>query len=218
MNSSSQMRGPSGTTHTFARTNRWSAASTVLSSCAANARYFRLALPGHRLIQIGTDGGLLATPREVDELLLVPGERADVLVTANGNANEVLEWTSLRYDRGHGTGNLPDAVIFQMRHGNDAPLTAPAIPTAFTPISALPEATVQREIKLEESMATGGHGAGHGSHATDMAAVFSINGQVHPDATPLAARLEAVEQWSVVNTTEMTGELARPQCHVRQPQ
>jgi FtsP/CotA-like multicopper oxidase with cupredoxin domain len=172
---------------------------------AANARYFGLALPGHRLIQIGTDGGLLPTSREVDELLLVPGERADVLVVAAGEANEAMEWTSLRYDRGHGTGDLPDAVVFQMKHGNDAPISTPAIPDALVPIAALPEATVQREIKLEESMAMGGeHGGGHGSSmSTDMAPVFSINGQVYPDATPLAASLDAVEEWSIVNTTEM---------------
>lgn len=48
-----------------------------------------------------------------------------------------------------------------------------------------------------------GHGAGHGSSTDDMAAVFSINGQVYPDATPLAASLEAVEEWSIMNTTEM---------------
>lgn len=170
----------------------------------ANARYFRLALPGHRLIQIGTDGGLLPAPREVDELLLVPGERADVLVVASGEANEAMEWTSLRYDRGHGTGDLPDAVVFQIKHGSDAPITTPATPDAFTPIAALPEAAVQREIKLEESMAmSGDHGAGHGSSMTDMAPVFSINGEVFPDVTPLAATLEAVEEWAIVNTTEM---------------
>jgi FtsP/CotA-like multicopper oxidase with cupredoxin domain len=171
---------------------------------AANARYFRLALPGHRLIQIGTDGGLLPAPREVDELLLVPGERADVLVVATGDANEAVEWTSLRYDRGHGTGDLPDAALFQMKHGAGSPLTTPVIPEAFAPIAALPEATVHREITLEESMAMGaGHGAGHGSSASDMVPVFSINGQVYPDATPLAASLETVEEWSIVNTTEM---------------
>lgn len=172
---------------------------------AANARYFRLALPGHRLIQIGTDGGFLPAPREVDELLLVPGERADVLVVASGAANEAMEWTSLRYDRGHGTGDLPDAVVFQMKHGSDAPIATPSTPSAFAPIADLPAATVQREIKLEESMAMGGgdHGAGHGSSTTNMAPVFSINGEVFPDVTPLAATLETVEEWSIVNTTEM---------------
>lgn len=171
---------------------------------AANARYFRLALPGHRLIQIGTDGGPLPAPRETDELLLVPGERADVLVATNGGANEAIEWMSLRYDRGHGTGDLPDAVVFQMKHGSDAPIATPSTPVAFAPIVALSEPTVKREIKLEESMAMGkGHGAGHGSSSTGTGPVFSINGQVYPNATPLTANLETVEEWSIVNTTEM---------------
>lgn len=169
---------------------------------AANARYFRLALPGHRLLQIGTDGGLLPTPREHDELLLVPGERADVLVVATGAADEAIEWRSLRFDRGHGTGALPDATIFQMRHGSAPPISTPAVPDAFAPIAALPEPTVWRELTLEETVGTGGgHGGGHGS--SGMVPVFSINGQVYPDATPLAASLEAVEEWSIVNTTEM---------------
>lgn len=175
---------------------------------AANARYFRLALPGHRLIQIGTDGGLLPAPVEVDELLLVPGERADVLVAATGDANEAMEWMSLGYDRGHGTGELPDAVVFQMKHGSEAPITTPTIPDAFSPIEALPAATVQREILLEESEGMSGGHAGHGASTTGtpsatMAPVFSINGQIYPDATPLAATLDAVEEWSIVNTTPM---------------
>jgi FtsP/CotA-like multicopper oxidase with cupredoxin domain len=171
---------------------------------AANARFFRLALPGHRLIQIGTDGGLLPASREVDELLLVPGERADVLVVASGEANQTLEWTSLRYDRGHGTGALPDAVIFQMKHGSEAPIATPETPSALAPIAELPAASVQRELKLEESMAMGGgEHAGHGSSTTGMAPVFSINGEVFPDVTPLVSTLETVEEWSIVNSTKM---------------
>ncbi|MEN9578427.1 MAG: hypothetical protein RJA70_1436 [Pseudomonadota bacterium] len=91
-----------------------------------------------------------------------------------------------------------------MKHGSDAPVTTPTTPDAFTPIPVLPEATVERKLKLEESMAmSGGHGAGHGASATGMGPVFSINGQVYPDATPLAASLETIEEWSIVNATEM---------------
>lgn len=173
---------------------------------AANARYFRLALPGHRLIQIGSDGGLLAAARELDELLLVPGERADVLVVAAGEAGAALDWKSLKYDRGHGTGELPDAVLFQSKNSKGAPISTPAIPTTLTSIAALPAADVRRELKLEEAVGAsgGGHGGGHGSGgSTGMTTVFSINGQVYPDATPLSAQLGAVEEWSIVNTTEM---------------
>jgi len=173
---------------------------------AANARYFRLAFPGHRLLQIGTDGGLLTAAREFDEVLLVPGERADVLVVMEGDAGTALDWKSLRYDRGHGTGELPDAVVFQSRNGEGAPISTPAMPTTLTNIAPLPEATVQRELTLEESTGTSGGHAGHGGgHASGAEAttVFSINGQIYPDATPLNAQLGAVEEWSIVNTTEM---------------
>jgi len=37
----------------------------------------------------------------------------------------------------------------------------------------------------------------------EMATVFSINGEVFPDVTPLAGTLGTVEEWSVVNMTEM---------------
>lgn len=167
---------------------------------AANARYFRLALPGHRLVQIGTDGGFLTAAREVDEVLLVPGERADVLIVMRGDAGAALDWKSLRYDRGHGTGGLPDVVVFQSKNGDGAPMVTPPAPTTLASIDALPPATVRRELKLEESMGSGG---GHGGHGSGMAPVFSINGQVHPNTTPLNARLGAVEEWSIVNTTEM---------------
>lgn len=165
---------------------------------AANARYFRLSLPNHRLFQIGTDGGFLPTPREVTELLLVPGERADVLIVAASDPGQSLLWKSLRYDRGHGTGDLPDVSVFHLQHGEAAPLAALPLPTAFTAIAGLTNPVVQRELRLEESM--GMHGGGHGS---DMAPVFSINGQVHPDITPLYATLDTIEEWSIVNTTEM---------------
>ena len=157
---------------------------------AANARYFRLALPGHRLTLIGSDGGLLPAPRQVDEVLLVPGERADVLVTATGEAGAALAWQSLPYDRGHGTGAKPVATVFQQRNDAVAPVTTPAVPATLTTIAALPPATVVRELRLAE-------GGGH--HAP----TFSINGETFPAITPLTARLGDVEEWSIVNTTEM---------------
>lgn len=49
----------------------------------------------------------------------------------------------------------------------------------------------------------GGHGAGHGTSAAEMAPVFSINGKAYPAAEPLRARLGTVEEWTIVNTTEM---------------
>ena len=46
----------------------------------ANARFFNLTIPGLKWWIIGTDGGLLDKPIQVDKLFLAPGERADVIV------------------------------------------------------------------------------------------------------------------------------------------
>lgn len=166
---------------------------------AANARYFRLALPGRSFRLIGTDGGLLEAPRQLREILLVPGERADVLVDADAAAEGALEWQALPYDRGHGTGALPEADVFQMRSTADSPVTTALVPSEVASISPLPEPTVRRKLELEESM--GAH-SGHMSSA-GMGPVFSINGFVYPDFEGLSGVLDTVEEWSIVNTTTM---------------
>lgn len=55
----------------------------------SNARFYRVALQGHSLHVIGTDGGLLGAPSAAQsEILMAPGERVDVLVqvsTSNGD-------------------------------------------------------------------------------------------------------------------------------------
>ena len=49
----------------------------------SSARLYRLALEDHPLHLIATDGGGISAPLALDELLLAPGERAEVLVQAN---------------------------------------------------------------------------------------------------------------------------------------
>src|SRR5690606_5119008 len=51
---------------------------------ASSARVFRLALQGHRMLHVGTDGGLFERPIEVDEILLANSERAEILVRGTG--------------------------------------------------------------------------------------------------------------------------------------
>ena len=65
---------------------------------AANARYFRLKLEDHPLYLIGTDGGFLERPVELTELLLAPGERADVIVRLERAGTYRLQ--NLPYERG----------------------------------------------------------------------------------------------------------------------
>lgn len=164
---------------------------------SANARYFRLALPGHKLVQIGSDGGLLTIPRELDEMLLVPGQRADLVVAASGEPAESFDWVTRSYDRGHGMGTEPTANVFQMPNSDEAVASVPEVPASLASIAELPAPSLSRELRLEESM---------GSIEMTMAGMapsFSINGETYPDVTPLVGELGSVEEWSIVNTTEM---------------
>jgi FtsP/CotA-like multicopper oxidase with cupredoxin domain len=158
---------------------------------AANARYFRLALPGQKLTLIGGDGGLLEAPREVDELLLVPGERADVLITPMGAPGSTLDLVSLPYERGHMTGMLPTAHVMRLHYSPEPALTPEPVPASLRSIPANPEPVRTRSFKLTEEMASG------------KEPVFRINGEAFPDITHLEAKLGETELWDVENDTEM---------------
>jgi spore coat protein A len=61
----------------------------------ANSRFYRLRLSsGQPFVQIGTDGGFLETPVTVNELLLSPAERADVIIDFSGHNGEKILLTN----------------------------------------------------------------------------------------------------------------------------
>jgi FtsP/CotA-like multicopper oxidase with cupredoxin domain len=57
---------------------------------ANSSRYHALTLDGHPLQQIGSDGGRLDRPHPTDELVLAPGERAEVVVPLNDTGTFAL--------------------------------------------------------------------------------------------------------------------------------
>jgi FtsP/CotA-like multicopper oxidase with cupredoxin domain len=96
-------------------------------------RFWRLAVPGHTLYRIGGQGGLLdrvrveggtvgatsgADATQVDlgyergEILLVPGERADVVLVPNGDVGDALELVWKDFARGrHGMWMEGDTMV-----------------------------------------------------------------------------------------------------------
>jgi bilirubin oxidase len=66
---------------------------------AGASRVYRLALPGHKLLHIGSDGGLFERPLEVDEIVLANGERVELLVRGTGVPGERVVLQTLPYDR-----------------------------------------------------------------------------------------------------------------------
>jgi len=168
---------------------------------ASNARYYHLALEGHPLHLIATDGHFLGQPVELDALLLAPGERADVLVQLAGRGSFRL--LDLGYDRGSGhmmggghmMGNGPGSAA-------DAPhplltIVAPArrrtvtLPSRLTTVDAVDTTRVaqRRRFVLGEAM---------------MGRAFSINGRTFDhERVDVRTRLDDVEIWEIVNGTGM---------------
>ena len=71
----------------------------VVNACSS--RFLRLRLDGQRLQLLGIDSGRQQSPTSLDEVVLAPGNRADLLVTAAAGTS-VLR--TLRFDRGRVPG------------------------------------------------------------------------------------------------------------------
>ena len=66
---------------------------------ASAARVFRLAIPGQKLLHVGSDGGLFEHPVEVSDILVSNSERVELLVKGTGAPGSATVLQTLPYDR-----------------------------------------------------------------------------------------------------------------------
>lgn len=160
---------------------------------AGSARFYRLALPGHRFTVIGTDGGPIATPRTSDELFLVPGDRLDVLVDGTGSPGSTATLQNLPYARGHGAGLTEAADVLRLRYATDPALPTLPAPAPGARVEPLATAGVApRTVTFNE----------HIDRDLEQV-VFTINDRSYPDVPDVVARVGATEVWDLVNASEM---------------
>ena len=171
---------------------------------ACTARYLRLRLDGQRLRLLGFDSGHLAEPRDVEEILLIPGNRADVLV-ATVQGTSTLQ--ALPYPRGEvmgmggGMGNDPQS------RNNAESTTLATLQVTGDEATPLPPVTVQadqldlrggplsarRKLILAMGMGMGGGGMS-----------FTIDGkQFAPDRVDQTVQSGTIEEWTITNTSPM---------------
>jgi FtsP/CotA-like multicopper oxidase with cupredoxin domain len=157
---------------------------------AAKSRYFQLALDGHTFTRIGSDGGLIPAPVDSDTLLVIPGGRADVLVTPKGRPGAVLtvKWTA--YDRGYGTAYMrPDEDLLYIHLTTDAEYEeapAPADLRAIDPIDA--SNAIARNISLTMGATT---------DTGDV--VLGIDGVPSWQAAPFESHVGDTDLWTITN-------------------
>jgi FtsP/CotA-like multicopper oxidase with cupredoxin domain len=156
---------------------------------ASAARYYRLALPGHTFLHVGSDGGLFERPVARSEILLAPSERVEVLVQGSGAPGSQSVLQTLPYDRYVPQTRPKDwdqpRVLLTLEYSTDPPVAPPAIPATLRPVPPLDPATAT---------------------ATRLVVLFQgfINGKLFDEhRVDVAAPLGATEIWQVENPLGM---------------
>lgn len=156
---------------------------------AAAGRYYRLALPGQTMTQIGTDGGLFERPIEVDEILLASAERVELLVRGTGAPGSAVVLQSLPYNRYIPQTRPPGwnepRDLLTLRTTMEPPAAPVAIPAVLRHVVALDTtaATATRVMVLSQGFING--------HLMDM------------DRVDVRSTLGATEIWQLENIVGM---------------
>jgi len=159
---------------------------------ASASRFYRLKLENHPLAVIATDGGPLAVPLILEEMLLSPGERADILVQGDRESGE-YRLLNLPYNRG-GAG---------MMGGPQRPSNADVLATM------LYEGRTASKLDLPASLATidplpKPDGPARTFVLSESGMRFLINGrEFDHNRVDTTVRLDTVEDWEIINRGTM---------------
>ena len=160
----------------------------------ARARYYTLALRGHTTVKLGGDNGLAERSAAVGRVVLVPGERADLVVIPSNEpgSTEILRW--LPTDRGFGTVfNRPPEDMLHLETVAEPPVVPAAIPEFLREIEPI---DTSHAIELELDLTIDTEPGRNGSEV-----VMGINGVPYWNSKPLLASIGQTHVWTVVNDT-----------------
>lgn len=123
---------------------------------ASNERFYRMSLDsGQQMIQIGSDGGLLHKPVRLDELILGPAERADVIIDFSNQsvgASIILNNTARNpFDFGEEADPLTTGLIIEFRVKEASSQDTSSIPQTLSVIKKSEECDAKktRDITLD---------------------------------------------------------------------
>jgi len=157
---------------------------------AAKSRYFLLNLEYQPFYVIGGDGGLQERATTVDELLVTPGERADVIVTPKGPRGGSLVLRAMLYNRGYGSVEYRNVEeIMTVALSGDAPVAKAELPAIHRDI-AVPRIEGATKVDLLLTLPPAG---AHGKSE------FQVNGVPYWNAKPYLSKLGETQIWTVKN-------------------
>lgn len=168
---------------------------------ATNGRYTRLVLDGAPMVVVALDGSALAKPVTVTELLLAPGQRAELVVRAPTSSGQKMVLRTVPYNRGLMVPVSPAAKLFEISTRNAAVVPAVALPTSLPTPSPLPNnLTVTQTLVLSDMGMGAGAGMGMGMMGGSATGRFTINGKVFdPARDDISMKAGVAEEWIVRN-------------------
>jgi spore coat protein A, manganese oxidase len=166
---------------------------------ASNARFWNLTVDGTPpMVQIGSDGGLFDRPVPLSQLLLLPAERADIVIDFSKFAGKTLTVRNpdLPADVSSPAEALPTVMEFRVgkKVTHQGP---PKFPTTLPgSMPALGAPSLTRVITLEEAE----------DPITGEPAYGSLNGRKFDDQRGVTEqpKVGTTEDWKLVNLTEDT--------------
>jgi FtsP/CotA-like multicopper oxidase with cupredoxin domain len=163
----------------------------------SNARFWDIYVEGQDLRVVGTDGGFIETPYDVEHLVVAPGERYLVVFTAKGEPGAEVRLMNRRFqlheEGGHmvevdplGNGDNP-AMTFVL--GDAAVAGTPWVQPAVTPLPYTgPSEILGHHWLLDEVMDEG---------------TVSIDGAAWPDVPLVSVTANTATTFVVENLSEM---------------
>ncbi len=179
----------------------WVRLRLINASCS---RFYRLHLEGHEMFQIASDGGSLPAPVGIEELLILPGQRAELMIEGS-RAPGAYRLLNLPYNRGAGgmgmgmgmmggTAAGASSTIATFTYSGQAGRAIP-LPRKLVSVEPLPPPSQVRTFLLGQSMGQGMMGGGMG---------FGIDGRTFdPLRVDTHVRLGDVEDWEFINPMAM---------------
>ena len=160
---------------------------------ASSARYLKLRLGGHNFSLVGTDGGLLEKAQSLDEILLAPAERIE-LVIQPGKQRQSLALTAEIYDREKMGAVAPERTLTLASISLGAG-TAAELPEQLRAIPRLGVPSANKRVVFSETMSMD-----NGQHRME----FLVNGKSFDmQRVDLTSQLGAIELWEVSNDSHM---------------
>ncbi len=179
----------------------------------ANTRFMRVAVPGHKLTRIGGDGGLLESPiGDLDDVFMVPGQRADIMFVPEGEPGSELTVYWKDSVRGRHTIDIMNNGMVMM--GDDAMdgqyPDIPLMRLVFFDDTKDEELNLPERLRTIEPIDIAGAAEttlkfGHSMPMADGTVKFLINGKTFGEVTTADAPDAEVGETQVWNLVNMTG-------------